>query len=75
MSWQSFIGNKILSKDDKAAIREATPLKSETWYKSAERKLRKQRTMDWVKNTFDIEITDDDVSDAFGIGYWGYRNL
>jgi Holliday junction resolvasome RuvABC endonuclease subunit len=75
MSWQAFIGNRVLTKDDKQKIKDENPDKSESWYQNANRRLRKARTMKWVKDTFDIEIADDDVSDAFGIGYWGVKNL
>jgi hypothetical protein len=45
ITWQNFIGNKKISKDEKFFIKAQHPGKSESWYKSYERDLRKQRTI------------------------------
>jgi hypothetical protein len=74
ITWQNYIGNKKISKDERAMIVAKNPGKSESWYKSFERNLRKQRTIDFVDFEFDKTITDNDVADACGIGYWAINN-
>ena len=74
VSWQSFIGNKLLTKAEKAEIAALYPGKSVNFHKTKQREFRKQRTIDWVQTKFDIPITDNDVSDAIGIAYWGVEN-
>ena len=74
ITWQNYIGNKKISKDEHAMIVSKNPGKSESWYKSFERNLRKQRTIDFVEFEFDKTITDNDVADACGIGYWAINN-
>ena len=74
ITWQNYIGNKKISKDEQAMIVSKNPGKSESWYKSFERNLRKQRTIDFVEFEFDKTITDNDVADACGIGYWAINN-
>lgn len=74
IAWQTFIGNGRLSKEEKKAIRDETPGKSESWYKSQERHLRKQRTMHFVEIQYDKVILDDDVADAIGIGHYAIHN-
>jgi Holliday junction resolvasome RuvABC endonuclease subunit len=75
VSWQSFIGNKLLTKAEKQKIKDDNPGRSGSWYKVRERELRKSRTIDWVKSEHGITVHDDDVSDAIGIGYWGVKNI
>lgn len=74
ITWQNYIGNKKISKDEHAMIVARNPGKSESWYKSFERNLRKQRTIDFVEFEFDKKITDNDVADACAIGYWALNN-
>jgi Holliday junction resolvasome RuvABC endonuclease subunit len=74
ITWQNYIGNKKISKDEHAMIVARNPGKSVSWYKSFERNLRKQRTIDFVEFEFDKKITDNDVADACGIGYWSINN-
>ena len=69
-SWQAYIGNKNPTKADKEALRTKFPGKSDAWYKSKMREVRKQRTVDWVKEKFNIDLTDFDVADSFGIAYY-----
>jgi Holliday junction resolvasome RuvABC endonuclease subunit len=69
VEWQNWIGNKALTKAEKEQIKKQTPGKSVSWYKNAGRELRKQRTMDWVNNKFNLDIDDDDISDAIAIGW------
>jgi hypothetical protein len=74
MAWQSFIGTRLLTKDEKDAIRRANPGKSNSWYKSQEREKRKNKTIFTVNNEFDIDVDDNDISDACGIGMYCLKN-
>jgi hypothetical protein len=74
ITWQNFIGNKKISKDEKLFIRSQNPGKSESWLKSYERELRKQRTINFINIQYDKTITDNDVADACGIGHWAIKN-
>lgn len=67
VEWQNWIGNKALTKAEKAKLNQAA--KSVSWNKNFQRDFRKQRTMDWVNEKFDLEIKDDDISDAIAIGH------
>ena len=68
IQWQSYIGNKNLTKAEKDKIKLDNPNQSPNWLKIRHRELRKQRTMDYVNNRFSLDITDNDVGDAIGIG-------
>ncbi len=74
-SWQNYIGNKNLTKQEKADIKLQHPDRTETWYRNYARNLRKQRTLDYFNNKFGIEIDDHDVGDSFGLAYYAYMNL
>jgi hypothetical protein len=74
ITWQNFIGNKKISKDEKLFLRSKNPGKSEAWHKSNERELRKQRTINFINLQYDRVITDNDVADACGIGHWAVKN-
>lgn len=74
ITWQNFIGNKKISKEERAIIVARNPGKSESWYKTYERNLRKQRTMDFVEFEYGRVIKDNDVADACGIGHWAMNN-
>lgn len=74
MSWQSYIGTRLLTADEKQDIRQAHPEKSNSWYKSQEREQRKQKTILTVNDRFNIKISDNDVADACGIGIFALEN-
>jgi Holliday junction resolvasome RuvABC endonuclease subunit len=74
ITWQNFIGNKKISKDEKLFIKSQNPGKSESWLKTHERELRKQRTINFINIQYDRTITDNDVADACGIGHWALKN-
>ena len=74
ITWQNYIGNKKFSKEEKLLIRSKNPGKSESWYKSYERELRKQKTISFININYDRSITDNDVADACGIGHWSINN-
>jgi Holliday junction resolvasome RuvABC endonuclease subunit len=74
ITWQNFIGNKKISKEEQLLIRSTNPGKSVSWYKSYERNLRKERTIRFINTIYDRTITDNDVADACGIGHWALSN-
>jgi Holliday junction resolvasome RuvABC endonuclease subunit len=74
ITWQNFIGNKKISKEEQLLIRSSNPGKSVSWYKSYERNLRKERTIKFINTIYDRTITDNDVADACGIGHWAMSN-
>jgi Holliday junction resolvasome RuvABC endonuclease subunit len=75
ITWQNYIGNKKISKDEQLFIRSQNPGKSLSWYKTYERNLRKERTIKIINSIYDRTITDNDVADACGIGHWAINNL
>ena len=74
ITWQNFIGNKKISKDEKLFIKSQNPGKSESWLKTHERELRKQRTIKFINMQYDRNIDDNDIADACGIGHWAIKN-
>ncbi len=74
ITWQNFIGNKKISKEEQVVIRSTNPGKSISWYKSYERNLRKERTIRFINTIYDRTINDNDVADACGIGHWALSN-
>ena len=75
ITWQTFMGNGKMSKDEKFYIRSQNPGKSESWHKSNEREIRKQKTIRFINMQYDKNITDNDVADACGIGFYAINNL
>jgi len=74
VAWQSFIGTRLLTVDEKSVIRKKTPGKSNSWYKTQEREKRKNKTIFTVNNEFNIDLDDNDVADACGIGMFSLKN-
>jgi Holliday junction resolvasome RuvABC endonuclease subunit len=74
ITWQNFIGNKKISKEEQLIIRSQNPGKSVSWYKTYERNLRKERTIKFINTIYDRQISDNDVADACGIGHWALSN-
>jgi Holliday junction resolvasome RuvABC endonuclease subunit len=74
ITWQNYIGNKKISKDEQLFIRAQNPGKSVSWYKAYERMLRKERTIKFINTIYDKTISDNDVADACGIGHWAMSN-
>lgn len=71
LTWQNHIGNKVFSREEKAEQANRFPGRSSTWLKNEQRKIRKQRTIDWVESTYGISVISDNVADAFGIAFYG----
>jgi Holliday junction resolvasome RuvABC endonuclease subunit len=74
ITWQNFIGNKKLSKEEKHELRQSIPGKSDSWYKSQEREIRKARTIHFADIQYDRILTDNDIADAIGIGHYAINN-
>jgi len=74
ITWQSYLGNKKLTKEEQLEIRSTNPGKSISWYKAYERQIRKERTMKLIEINYDKNINDNDVADACGIGHWAINN-
>jgi len=74
ITWQNYMGNKKISKDEQLYIRSQNPGKSVSWYKAFERNLRKERTIKFINTIYDKTISDNDVADACGIGHWAIKN-
>lgn len=74
MTWQNYIGNKKISKEEQLIIRKNNPGKSDSWYKGYERGIRKQRTIKFIEINYDKIIEDNDVADACAIGHWAINN-
>ncbi len=74
VTWQNWIGNKRLTKEEKASIKKESPGHSFSWYKQKERELRKQRTIRKINIEFKTNIDDDDVADSVAIGWYSSEN-
>ena len=74
ITWQNYLGNKRLTKEEQIEIRAKNPGKSDSWYKSYERQVRKERTIKLIEINYDKSLDDNDVADACGIGHWAINN-
>jgi hypothetical protein len=74
ITWQNYLGNKRLTKEEQINIRAKNPGKSDSWYKSYERQVRKERTIKLIEINYDKSLDDNDVADACGIGHWAINN-
>jgi Holliday junction resolvasome RuvABC endonuclease subunit len=74
MTWQNYLGNKKISKEEQLVIRAKNPGKSVSWYKTFERNMRKERTIRLIEINYGKTIDDNDVADACGIGHWAMHN-
>ena len=70
MEWQNFIGTKLLTADEKKAIARRNPGHTASWYKTKQRETRKQKTITSVNKNFNIKVSDDDVADSIGLGWF-----
>lgn len=74
ITWQNFIGNKKITKEELLIIKKQNPGKSEAWYKGYVRNIRKEKTIKFININYDRNIADNDVADACGIGHWALYN-
>lgn len=70
ITWQTYIGNPNLKKDEKEKMREDFPDHKDSWYQNEGRKRRKQRTLDFARKYFSVPSGSDNVGDAIGIAYY-----
>lgn len=75
ITWQTYIGNPNLKKEEKDKMREDYPGRKASWYQNEGRKMRKQRTLDFAKQYFTIKDNSDNVGDAVGIAYYTTKEL
>jgi hypothetical protein len=74
ITWQNFINNKKFTKEEKFLIKQQHPDKSDSWLKTYERSLRKEKTINYVNVQYDKLVSDNDVADAIGIGHYAVNN-
>lgn len=74
ITWQSYIGNKNFTKNQKLEIQNSYPGKSSNWYKAKVREVRKQKTIDFCRS-LNVFTESDNVADACGIGWYAVNNL
>lgn len=74
ITWQSYIGNKNFTKQEKQEVKDMYPGKSDTWYKGKIREIRKQKTLTFCEN-LGVVTESDNVSDACGIAWYAVNNL
>jgi hypothetical protein len=74
ITWQNYLGNKRLTKEEQLLLRSKNPGKTDSWYKTYERQFRKERTIKLIEINYDKTINDNDVADACGIGHWAINN-
>jgi Holliday junction resolvasome RuvABC endonuclease subunit len=75
MTWMNFIGNGRFTKEEKLEMKRAHPGKTKTWHKTNRRKVRKQRTMDWAKEEYGIDVDNDNIADAVGVAHYADKEL
>lgn len=75
LKWQGFIGNPNLTNGEKIQIRKEFPGKTDNWYRAKNREIRKEKTLDWARKKFKIQLESDNVGDAIGIAWYAYENL
>lgn len=74
-SWQAYIGNKNPTKEEKSKIRLDNPGYADSWYQNQLRKMRKERTVSYFNNKFNLALADYDVADSFGIAHYANYTL
>jgi Holliday junction resolvasome RuvABC endonuclease subunit len=75
ITWQTYIGNPLIKKEEKEQMRVDFPDKKASWYQNEGRKRRKQRTLDFARNYFTIDSNSDNVGDAVGIAFYTNETL
>jgi hypothetical protein len=74
LTWQAATAKPTLTKAEQAALKLANPGRAKSWYSNEARKIRKQRIIDWVANTFGINVPSD-CADSICIAYYGSSKL
>lgn len=74
LTWQAYIGNPNLKKAERDAIKLANPNRSASWYQNAGREVRKQKTLAFSRQFFEIPSDSDNIGDAVGIAWYAVNN-
>lgn len=76
MSWQAYIGNNNYTRAEKAKIkrRRGNSKKTASAISAIVREERKQFTMTHFNKMFKINVEDNDVGDAIGVGWYAVNN-
>jgi Holliday junction resolvasome RuvABC endonuclease subunit len=74
ITWQSYIGNKNFTTAEKAQVKKDNPGRSDNWIKGKIREMRKQKTLDFVRE-LGVKTDSDNVADAAGIAWYAVKNL
>ena len=75
ITWQAAIGNKPFTKAEKEQLKKDYPDKSDSWRQGEIRKIRKNRTRQWVNDNLGFDSDIDDVTDAAAIAYVGWSKI
>jgi Holliday junction resolvasome RuvABC endonuclease subunit len=75
ITWQTYIGNPNLKKDEKEKLRADYPDHKDSWYQNEGRKLRKARTLEFARQYFTIASNSDNVGDAVGVAFYVNEQL
>lgn len=75
VTWQSYIGNPLFNRAQKAELKQQFPGKTAAWYRLHIRELRKQKTIELVDSKFGVSVTSDNVGDAIGVGWYALEKL
>jgi Holliday junction resolvasome RuvABC endonuclease subunit len=75
ITWQTAFGVPNLTKEQRAQICKDFPDKSDSWYKSKGRDIRKHHILAVAKKYFSIPGDSDNVGDAVGIAWYVTTSL
>lgn len=74
LSWQSYIGNPNIVGELKSEWLQQHPeCKTKSQVSTGIRKYRKAKTIQWVKDNYNIDVNNDNESDAIGIASFVYN--
>lgn len=74
ITWQSFIGNKNFTKAQKEQVIKDNPNRSDNWIKAHIREMRKQKTINFMKD-IGVDTESDNVADAAGVAWYATKNM
>lgn len=74
LTWQTHIGTRLLTPIEKREFKQKNPGKSTSWYSAQHRAMRKQMTVDSVNKKYGLSLSDNDIADAIGLGWYVSEN-
>ena len=74
ITWQSYIGNKNFTAAQKAEVKKRMPGKSDATVKAEIRKIRKQKTLEYIAG-LGVVTDSDNVADAAGIAWYALNEI